>query len=85
MCLLSSGSRVGILPARWLVRGLLGPLGPVPAGSAARRDWEHKAAPIAAYREMYGYGHPDDPIGPEPSGMKIVSSQGFERRRRGAV
>ena len=41
-------------------------LGPVPAGSAARRDWEHKAAPIAAYREMYGYDHPDDPIGPEP-------------------
>ena len=41
-------------------------LGPVPAGSAARRDWEHKAAPIAAYREMYGYDHPDDPIGLEP-------------------
>jgi hypothetical protein len=42
-------------------------LGPVPANSAARRDWEHKAAAIAAYREMYGYDHPDDPIGPEPS------------------
>ena len=42
-------------------------LGPVPANSAARRDWEHKAAAIAAYREMYGYDHPGDPIGPEPS------------------
>ena len=42
-------------------------LGPVPADPAARHDWEHKAAPIAAYREMYGYDHPDDPIGPEPS------------------
>ena len=42
-------------------------LGPVPADSAARREWEHKAASIAAYREMYGYDHPDDPIGPEPS------------------
>ena len=42
-------------------------LGPVPAGSAARRQWEHKAASIAAYREMYGYDHPDDPIGPEPA------------------
>ncbi len=41
-------------------------LGPVPAGPAARRAWEHKAAPIAGYREMYGYDHPDDPIGPEP-------------------
>jgi hypothetical protein len=42
-------------------------LGPVPADPAARRDWESKAAPLAAYREMYGYDHPGDPIGPEPS------------------
>ena len=42
-------------------------LGPVPADPAARRDWEHKAASIGAYREMYGYDHPADPIGPEPS------------------
>jgi hypothetical protein len=82
-CLLSSGSRVRILPGA-LVRGLLGPLGPVPAGSAARRDWEHKAAPIAAYREMYGYGHPDDPIGPEPVRNEDRQQPGLERRRRGA-
>jgi hypothetical protein len=42
-------------------------LDPVPADPAARQDWENKAAPIAAYREMYGYHHPSDPIGPEPS------------------
>jgi len=42
-------------------------LGPVPADPAARRDWARKAAPIAAYREMYRYDHPADPIGPEPS------------------
>jgi hypothetical protein len=42
-------------------------LGPVPADAAARLAWQTKAAPIAAYRETYGYGHPDDPIGPEPS------------------
>jgi len=42
-------------------------LGPVPADPAARHDWEHKAAAIAAYRETYGYDHPGDPIGPEPS------------------
>ena len=42
-------------------------LGPVPADPAARRDWETKAASIAAYRETYGYDHPDDPIGPEPA------------------
>jgi hypothetical protein len=40
-------------------------LGPVP-DPAARRDWERTAAAIAAYREMYGYRHPDDPIGPGP-------------------
>jgi hypothetical protein len=42
-------------------------LGPVPADPAARACWEQQAAPIAAYREMYGYDHPGDPIGPEPS------------------
>jgi conjugative relaxase-like TrwC/TraI family protein len=42
-------------------------LGPVPGAPAARRDWEHNAAAIAAYRERYGYDHPGDPIGPEPS------------------
>jgi conjugative relaxase-like TrwC/TraI family protein len=42
-------------------------LGPVPADPAARRQWEDQAASIAAYREMYGYDHPDDPIGPEPA------------------
>ena len=42
-------------------------LGPVPADPVGRRQWEHKASAIAAYREMYGYDHPGDPIGPEPS------------------
>ena len=41
--------------------------GYVPTDSAARRHWEDKAASIAAYREMYGYDHPDDPIGLEPA------------------
>jgi hypothetical protein len=42
-------------------------LGPIPDDPAAHRDWETKAASIAAYRETYGYDHPDDPIGPEPT------------------
>ncbi len=42
-------------------------LGPVPDDTAARQEWERKASSIAAYREMYGYDHPDDPIGPEPT------------------
>jgi len=56
-------------------------LGPVPAGPATRRDWEHNASAIAAYREMYGYGHPDDAIGPEPSreapGQRAAWHQAF--------
>jgi hypothetical protein len=53
---------VNAVPA-WAVNAL----GPVPADTAARQAWQAKAGPIAAYRETYGYGHPDDPIGPEPS------------------
>jgi AAA domain/TrwC relaxase len=47
----------------WAIKAL----GPVPDTPAARRDWERKASSIGAYREMFGYEHPDDPIGPEPS------------------
>jgi hypothetical protein len=47
----------------WVVTAL----GPVPADTAARQAWQAKAAWISAYRETYGYHHPDDPIGPEPS------------------
>jgi hypothetical protein len=42
-------------------------LGPVPDDSATRQEWERKASSISAYRETYGYDHPDDPIGPEPT------------------
>ncbi len=42
-------------------------LGPVPADPAALHEWEKKASSIGAYREMYGYDHPADPIGPEPA------------------
>ena len=51
-----------IAPA-WAVTAL----GPVPDDATIRQDWERKASSIAAYREMYGYGDPDDPIGPEPT------------------
>ena len=47
----------------WVVKAL----GSVPVGQPARREWERKAASIGAYREMYGYQHPEDPIGPEPT------------------
>jgi hypothetical protein len=50
-------------PPAWAVKTL----GPVPGNQAARQEWVQKAATIGAYREMYGYQHPADPIGPEPS------------------
>jgi hypothetical protein len=41
-------------------------LGPVPEHPVDRAGWEHKAATIAAYREMWGHAHPHEPIGPRP-------------------
>ena len=43
-----------------------GALGPVPTDPAARLAWQERAASIGAWRELSGYDHPDDPIGPEP-------------------
>ena len=59
--------RLGHHTARTAPTWAIAALGPVPEVLAVRREWERKAASIAAYREMYGYQHPDDPIGPEPS------------------
>jgi hypothetical protein len=43
-------------------------LGPVPADPLDRLDWQHKASAIGTYRELCGYDHPAEPIGPEPAG-----------------
>jgi hypothetical protein len=43
-------------------------LGPIPEDPLDRLDWEQRAAHVAAYRELFGYDHPTEPIGPEPSG-----------------
>ena len=42
-------------------------LGPVPEDPVPRLDWQGRAASIGAYRELSGYNHPTDPIGPEPA------------------
>jgi hypothetical protein len=57
------GQHIAQTSPAWAVNAL----GPVPASQTARRAWEQKAASIAGYREMYGYNHPDDPVGPEPA------------------
>ncbi len=43
-------------------------LGPVPGDPLDRLEWQRRAAEIGAYRELYGYEHSTDPIGPEPTG-----------------
>ena len=42
-------------------------LGPVPAHPLDRLAWQKRAAAIGAWRELSGYDHPADPIGPEPA------------------
>ena len=42
-------------------------LGPVPEHPVDRLDWQQRAASIGAWRELSGYAHPADPIGPEPA------------------
>ena len=42
-------------------------LGPVPDHPVDRLDWQQRASKIGAYRELYGAGSQDDPLGPEPS------------------
>ena len=42
-------------------------LGPVPAHPLDRLDWQKRAASIGAWRELSGYHHPAEPIGPEPA------------------
>jgi hypothetical protein len=41
-------------------------LGPVPEHPLDRAEWEHRAGQVAAYREMWGFTHPYEPIGPRP-------------------
>jgi len=48
----------------WALRAL----GAVPDDPLDRLEWQHRAAEIGAYRELYGYQHATDPIGPEPTG-----------------
>ena len=41
-------------------------LSPVPGHPLDRLDWQRRAASIGAWRELSGYHHGADPIGPEP-------------------
>ena len=73
--------RLGQHAAQFAPAWAITALGPLPDDAAARQEWERKASSIAAYREMYGYNHPDDPIGPEPTrdtpDQRAVWHEGF--------
>jgi hypothetical protein len=49
-------------PPRWAINAL----GPAPGHPLDRLDWQRRASSIGAWRELSGYDHPTDPIGPEP-------------------
>jgi hypothetical protein len=42
-------------------------IGPVPDEPLKRLEWQTRIAPVAAYRELYGWDHETEPIGPEPT------------------
>jgi hypothetical protein len=59
--------RIGEFAARQSPAWAVNALGPVPDDPLYRLEWQRRASSVGAYRELYGYGHPADPIGPEPA------------------
>ena len=59
--------RIGEHAARHPPSWATGALGQVPEHPAGRLAWQKRAAAIGAWRELSGYDHPADPIGPEPA------------------
>ena len=57
------GEHLAARPPAWAILAF----GLVPEDPVGRLEWERRAGRAGAYRELYGYEHPSDPIGPEPS------------------
>jgi hypothetical protein len=64
----TSADRIGEHAAEHAPPWAVSALGPVPADRPAGLGWTRRAAAIGTYRELAGYNHPTDPIGPEPAG-----------------
>ena len=58
--------RIGEHAAEHSLPWAVNALGSVPASPLDRLEWQQRASSIGAYRELSGYDHPADPIGPEP-------------------
>ena len=52
-------------------------LGPVPDDQAERAQWQQRASHVAAYRELYGFDHETEPVGPEPVNSPEARSAWF--------
>jgi len=61
-------TRIGEFTAEHSPAWAVAALGPVPAHPLDRLAWEQRAAHAGAYRELYGWDHDTEPIGPEPTG-----------------
>jgi flagellar biosynthesis GTPase FlhF len=59
--------RIGQHAAETKPRWAMEALGEIPADSAGEAEWQHRAAIIGAYRELYGQESQADPIGPAPA------------------
>jgi hypothetical protein len=59
--------RIGEHAAEQALPWAITALGPVPEHPPDQLDWHKRAAAIGAWRELSGYHHPTDPIGPEPA------------------
>ena len=59
--------RIGEHAAEHALPWAVAALGPVPGHPLDRLDWQKRAASIGAWRELSGYQHPTEPIGPEPA------------------
>ncbi len=63
----SRKERIGQHAAEHAAPWAVSTLGRVPDDPAARLEWQQRASAIGAWRELSGYDHPADPIGPEPA------------------
>jgi hypothetical protein len=70
-------ARLGEHTAETLPAWAVNALGPLPEGEAERAAWTERASHIAAYRELYGYEHESDPLGPEPANSPEARSAWF--------
>jgi conjugative relaxase-like TrwC/TraI family protein len=59
--------RLGEHAAEHALPWAINALGPVPEHPRYRLDWQKRAASVGAWRELSGYHHPAEPIGPEPA------------------